>query len=88
MFITAAMALSIFNCEERLREYFSHPFQIVETFEPQSRIQFPAVTFCSAFPLPVIGKGYDLTRARLDELKEAQCYNRSKSEALSDQVKN
>ena len=85
--VAAAMAMAVFNCEERLREFYSHPFQMVETFEPQANIQFPAVTLCSAFPLPVLGQSYEVTRARIDAGKESQCYtNHSESESISEQV--
>ena len=65
----------------------SHPFQMVETFEPQADIPFPSVTVCNAFPLPVLGNASLMAREIIDHAKNNQCYtNSSIREYIADLV--
>lgn len=76
-FVLGASAVAIFNCEERVTMYLSHPFQMIETFEPQGKIPFPSVTICNAFPLPLLGAASQLARSTVDKAKRGHCYNSS-----------
>lgn len=84
----AGIAVAVFNSHDRIKHYLSHPFQMVETLEPQATtIPFPSVTVCSAFPMPVLGQTSQTARELIDHAKNSQCYNDSSyREYLAEEV--
>lgn len=84
--ILAAMGAAFFNGEAKIREYFTHPFHIVESYDIDVRIPFPSVTICSSYPLPILGSAANKALSLINEVKQQKCYEPANEEDILDSV--